>query len=137
MSQLINVEAMSGMECEPVVPFNEIVRVAFEGTHLTGRLVLEAEDPVAPEPYLLIALVGAVINALAPDAPGELKLFTYDALGFGCAEIRGARPMRALPAMLVEDARRVGVKLQLVSRSGSSSVLLTVPSVSAGFSAAA
>ena len=128
MTQLMSAEAMGRMECEPTVAFNEIVRCAFENTRLTGMLVLEAEDPVEQEPYLLIALVGALINHLAPEGRGELKLYTYDALGFGCAEIRGARPMIGLPPDLLADAGAVGVKLQLVSRPGSCSVLLSVPS---------
>ncbi len=128
MTQMVSAATMGRMECEPTIAFNEIIRCAFENSDLTGMLVLEAEHPVAHEPYLLIALVGELINQLAPEAPGELKLFTYDALGFGCAEIRGARPMEQLPAALVEDARAAGVKLQLVSRSSSCSVLLSVPS---------
>ena len=113
-----------------MIAFNEVVRCAFENTRLTGMLVLEAEQSIDQEPYLLIALVGALINEVAPVTPRELKLYTYDALGFGCVEIRGARPMTALPAELVADAAAVGVKLQLVCRPGSSSVLLTVPSAS-------
>lgn len=130
MTRLVSAEVMGGMECEPAVAFNEIVRTAFENTRHTGMLVLEAEDPVAHEPHLLIALVGALINELAPDAPNELKLYTYDALGFGCVELRGARPMAVLPAALVADAESIGVNLQLVPRVGCSSVLLTVPSAS-------
>ena len=129
MTQMASAVTMGRMGCEPTIAFNEIVRCAFENTSHTGMLVLEAEDPVAHAPYLLIAFVGALINQLAPEAPGELRLFTYDALGFGCAEIRGARPMSELPAALLEDARLAGVTVQLVSRSTSCSVLLSVPSV--------
>jgi hypothetical protein len=133
------------MECEPTmseandgreaaaepnheIAFNEIVRVAFENTLQTGMLLLEAEDPVGQEPYLLIGLLGAVLAQLAPEAPAELQLYTYDALGFGCAEIRGCRSTKALPEALVADARAIGVRLTLVSRGDRSSVLVSVRS---------
>ena len=132
MTQLVSFDAKGRMECVPVVPFNEIVRVAFEATQQTGMLLLEAEDPVEQEPYLMIALVGALIRELMVEG-GELKLITYDAFGFGCLEIRGGKAISALPASLIEDARQLGVKLQL----SKSVVLLSAPSAEMEFARAA
>ena len=128
MIQRVNAEVVAELQGEAVMPFNEIVRCAFESTGLTGMLVLQAEDPVAHEPYELIDLVGELISVMAPDAPGELKLYTYDALGFGCVELRNGRSIATLPASLTSAAEKLGVRLQLVPRPGRCSVLLTVPS---------
>jgi hypothetical protein len=130
MTQTANAEVMTGVEYERSmgIDLNGIVRYALESSGVAGQLVLDAEENVEPSPYHLMDLIGALIFLLAPEAPGQLRLYTYDALHVGCLELRGARAISALPPALVTEAARLGVKLQLARQGFRCTVLMTVPS---------
>ena len=128
MTELASVDG-GGMEYEaPVVSsdLNGIVGYAFEASGVGGATTLEAEDPVVHSAYELIGLLGSVFLLVAPPAPQQMRVLTYDALNHGCVEIRGARALSVLPRSILEHARAIDVRLQLVRTSDGCSVLFAV-----------
>ena len=108
--------------------WDAIVTNALQGSGVDGTMMLGGSAHPVAVPFGLPALMTALLHFVAPDAPGQLRVYTYDVLHIGCLlEVRGARALQELPEQLTQLAQGLGVKLRLFCTGSSSSVQLTLP----------
>ena len=108
--------------------WDALVKGALAASGVDGMAILSGGPHERPVPHGLPALISALLHFLAPELPRRMRVYTYDLLHVGSLlEVRGARPLAALPDPLVALAEELGVTLNLHPAGARSSVLLTLP----------
>lgn len=110
-----------------------MVNGALESSGVDGTVMLGGGTRPVSIPFGLQALMSALLHFVAPEAPRRLRVYTYDVHDVGAVlEVRGGRPLSALPEQLTSLSAQLGVKLNLYRIGSSSAVMLTLPPPSIG-----
>ncbi len=113
--------------------WDDVVSRAVDASSVEATVSLGGRAGRIEVPFGLPALLSALLHFVAPPAPAQLRIYTWDVLGLGALlEVRGARELESLPGAMHSLAAQVGVKLQFSKQLNSASVLLTLPSPSTG-----
>ena len=108
--------------------WDAVVQRAIATSGVEGTAIFDGGNRTRDLPHGLPALMSALLHFLAPELPRRMRVYTYDLLHVGSLlEVRGARPLAALPDPLVALAEELGVTLNLHPAGATSSVLLTLP----------
>ncbi len=119
---MLNSETISGQQ------WDGVVSDALASSGVDGTVMLAANAHAVAIPFGLPALISGLLHFVAPEAPHQLRVYTYEVLNVGCLlEVRGGRELTSLPEQLTELATRMGVRLHFFRQAKSSSVLLNLP----------